>query len=118
MAFRLSALTTRGGCLGGALIVAAIAWSTYALGDQPCAHPRYEHGISHLRPLKYGHDFRHFAYVNPDAPKAGEMRISVLGTFDNYNGIVEKGRLAAGYDLTRRLVYDTLLEPAIDEPVS
>ncbi|MDE0450843.1 MAG: extracellular solute-binding protein [Gammaproteobacteria bacterium] len=118
MAFRLSALAIRGGCLGGALIVAAIAWSTYALGDQPCADPRYEHGISHLRPLKYDRDFTHFAYVNPDAPKAGEMRISVLGTFDNYNGIVEKGRLAAGYDITRRLVYDTLLEPAIDEPVS
>ena len=63
-------------------------------------------------------DFTHFEYVNPAAPKGGELREAILGTFDNYNSIIEKGRLAAGYDIARRLVYDTLLEPAIDEPVS
>ena len=106
------------GLLAGVLILAAGVWAVPAAGEGPCADPRYAHGISHLLPLRYDSGFTHFAYTNPDAPKAGEVRVAVLGTFDNYNGIVEKGRLAAGYDVTRRLVYDTLLEPAIDEPVS
>ena len=100
------------------LIAIAGVWAMPAFGEEPCANPRYAHGISHLLPLKYESDFTHFAYVNPDAPKAGELREAVLGTFDNYNSIIEKGRLAAGYDIGRRLVYDTLLEAAIDEPVS
>ena len=99
-------------------VAATIPWSMPAIGEQPCADPRYAHGISHLLPLQYHSDFTHFAYANPDAPKAGEVRVAVLGTFDNYNGIIEKGRLASGYDATGGLVYDRLLEPAIDEPVS
>ena len=46
------------------------------------------------------------------------MRVPQLGTFDNYNSIVEKGRLAAGYEVTGGLIYDALLEKALDEPVS
>ena len=106
------------GLLGWVLVAATIPWSVPAAGEQPCADPRYAHGISHLLPLQYDSDFTHFAYANPDAPKAGEVRVAVLGTFDNYNGIIEKGRLASGYDATGGLVYDRLLEPAIDEPVS
>ena len=71
-----------------------------------------------MLPLKYPADFTHFEYTNPAAPKAGEMRLPQMGTFDNYNVILEKGRNAAGYDLSGGLVYDKLLEPAIDEPVS
>ena len=106
------------GPLGWMLVAATIPWAMPAVGEQPCANPRYAHGISHLLPLQYDSDFTHFAYTNPDAPKAGDVRVAVLGTFDNYNGIIEKGRLAAGYDATGGLVYDRLLEPAIDEPVS
>ena len=51
-------------------------------------------------------------------PRLAKCASRVLGTFDNYNGIIEKGRLAAGYEATGGLIYDRLLEPAIDEPVS
>lgn len=101
------------------LAVAVVLASATAIAEEPpCANPQYSHGISHLLPLKYGEDFSHFEYTNPDAPKAGRIRLPEMGTFDNYNGIIEKGRLAAGYSITGGLVYDRLLEPSIDEPVS
>ena len=33
------------------------------------------HGISIYGELKYGPDFTHFEYVNPDAPKGGTLRL-------------------------------------------
>ena len=84
----------------------------------PCANPDYRHGISYVLPLRYDADFKHFAYANPDAPKGGAMRLPQMGTFDNYNGIVEIGRIAAGYGAMGSLVYDRLLEDSIDEPAS
>ena len=88
--------------------------------DRPCSTPDYSHGISYVLPLKYPADFPHFAYSNPLAPKRGLLRLPDMGTFDNFNGILEKGRIAAGFDFvgSRTLVYDRLLEPAIDEPAS
>ena len=81
--------------------------------ERSCESPEYSHGIAHLLQPKYGPDFVHFDYANPAAPKMGEMRLPSLGTFDNFNYILEKGRLADGY--AGGLVYDTLLEYAIDE---
>ena len=88
-----------------------------AAQDPPCRDPDFKHGISYLLPLKYDEDFTHFDWTNPNAPKTGMMRLPSLGTFDSYNNILEKGRLAAGYDRSGGLVYDKLLEGAADEPV-
>ena len=84
----------------------------------PCEAPDYRHGIAHLLPLKYAADAVHPAYTNPDAPKGGEMRVPQMGTFDNFNGVIEKGRIAAGFDIGGGLVYDRLIEPSVDEPMS
>ena len=43
------------------------------------------HGYSFYGDLKYTADFPHFAYVNPNAPKGGEIRLSSRGTFDGFN---------------------------------
>ena len=40
---------------------------------------------------KYGPDFKHLDYVNPDAPKGGALRMYGLGGFDNFNGFIVKG---------------------------
>ena len=72
------------------------------------------HGIAMHGDLKYGPDFTHFAYVNPDAPKGGELRLYGLGTFDTFNPFVIKGVPDAGS--TR--IYDTLLTSSADEPFS
>jgi microcin C transport system substrate-binding protein len=51
------------------------------------------HGIKTFPedPLKYPADFPHFDYVNPDAPKGGEISLSAFGTFDSMNPYTEKG---------------------------
>ncbi len=80
----------------------------------------YSHGISFVEPLKYPPDFQHFEYVNPDAPKGGVMRFPELGTFDSFNNMIDKGRVASGLDFTgsRNLAYDRLLEDSADEGAS
>ena len=57
------------------------------------------HGIAMHGDLKYPAGFRHFDYVNPDAPKGGAVRLSARGGFDTFNPYVIKGRPAAGVGL-------------------
>ena len=73
----------------------------------------FRHGLSLFGHLKYPADFRHFDYVNPNAPKGGVVRQSAIGTFDNFNIVVAgvKGSLAIGIEL----IYDSLMVPALDE---
>ena len=104
--------------LGRALALGLAFAGVQSLGDVPCTAPDYRHGVSYVEPLHYGPEFRHFDYANPDAPKGGRIRLPQMGTFDNFNAIVEAGRMAAGYGAMGSLVYDTLLEDTIDEPAS
>jgi len=53
------------------------------------------HGYSFFGNLKYPPDFKHFDYVNPDAPKGGEMALATSGTFDSLNPYSRKGRAGA-----------------------
>ncbi len=74
-----------------------------------------EAGIAmHGRP-KYAAALPHLNYVNPDAPKGGELRLAVLGSFDSLNPFIIKGEPAAGM---REYVYDTLMARSYDEPFS
>jgi microcin C transport system substrate-binding protein len=41
-------------------------------------------------------DFPYFPYVNPNAPKGGEVALSVVGTFDNFNPFILRGSSAMG----------------------
>ena len=59
-------------------------------------------------------DFAHFPYVNPNAPKAGNLRIAAIGSFDNLNPFTIKGVAAAGLGL----MHDTLMATSLDEPSS
>lgn len=72
------------------------------------------HGISMHGDLKYPANFTHFDYVNPDAPKTGNVVLPGYGTFDSFNPFVPKG----DYDGNIMLVYDTLLVSSFDEPFS
>lgn len=80
----------------------------------------YLHGTSYLVPLRYPADFSHFEYVSPDAPKGGTVRFPQLGTYDSFSNMLDKGRPPAGVTFTgvNNLIYDRLLEQAIDEPAS
>ena len=73
------------------------------------------HGISTFGDLKYPADFKHFDFVNPDAPKGGTMSFRGTGasqTFDSLNPFILKGEPAQGLGL----LYDSLLAGAPDEP--
>jgi microcin C transport system substrate-binding protein len=60
---------------------------------------------------KYSPDFKHVDYVNPDAPKGGEMHLAAFGTFDNLNPFVLKGVAAPGIGMT----FQTLTSATGDE---
>ena len=70
------------------------------------------HALSMFEDLKYGPDFTHFDYVNPNAPKGGEMRLAWIGTFDNLNAFTLKGVAGAG----TLMIYNRLLTKSLDEP--
>lgn len=73
--------------------------------------PQFRIGAAILGDLKYAPGFKHFDYVNPDAPKGGELKLSADGTFDTFNPVLKKGETAVGLSL----VFDTLLKPSADE---
>ena len=65
--------------------------------------------------LKYPVNFLHFAYVNPNAPKGGELRLVSnlrVSTFDKYNPFTIKGSAPA---YLSDLMFDSLLTGAMDE---
>ncbi|MFW2372336.1 MAG: extracellular solute-binding protein [Gammaproteobacteria bacterium] len=63
---------------------------------------------------KYPADFKHFDYINPDAPKAGKLVLAGTGSFDSFNPYILKGNSAEGLNL----VFDTLMVSSKDEPFS
>ena len=74
------------------------------------------HGYSTFGDLKYGPDFTHFDYANPDAPDGGTMRQRQLfgtPTFDSLNAFIIKGNGAPEVSVH---IYDSLMVRAFDEP--
>ena len=49
------------------------------------------HALSLADAPKYGPDFKHLDYVNPDAPKGGTVINGVTGTFDSFHAYILKG---------------------------
>ena len=64
---------------------------------------------------KYPANFKHFDYVNPDAPKGGKLRLSGFGNFDSFNPFILKGVSADGLS---ELIFETLMVQSTDEPYS
>jgi microcin C transport system substrate-binding protein len=110
-------LTRRAVIRTGALALAAPA--ARVLPEVPLATPAraqektWHHGLSLFGEPEYPEGFKHFAYVNPNAPKGGVVRQIALGTYDNFNLVVAgvKGALAGGIDL----ILDTLMVSSLDE---
>lgn len=72
------------------------------------------HALAMHGDLKYGADFKHFDYVNPDAPKGGSIKLSGAETFDSFNSFITRGVSADGLGL----LYASLLEKSQDEAFS
>lgn len=102
-----------------------LAWSTGHAAEEAPAVPVPEveeaaleqpvfrsHAIAMHGKPKYGPDFKHFDYANPEAPKGGEIRFAVRGAFDSFNPYIPKGNAASGIGH----LYETLLTSSADEP--
>ncbi len=74
------------------------------------------HGIAMHGTPKYTEGFKHFDYVNSNAPKGGPLRIAILGSFDSLNPFIIKGNVAAGLGLGGELYFEKLTMRSADEP--
>jgi microcin C transport system substrate-binding protein len=73
------------------------------------------HGYALWDDFKYASGFSHFDYVNPQAPKGGELRLvsnQRTSTFDKYNPFTIKGSAPA---YMSQLMFDSLLTGSLDE---
>ncbi|MDR7123340.1 microcin C transport system substrate-binding protein [Pseudorhodobacter sp. 4114] len=89
--------------LGAALMTALPVWAQETVITS--------HGISTFGELQLPADFTHLPYVNPDAPKGGEISIWAPGGFDSMNPYSVKGR-AAGLSSAP---YETIVTGTADE---
>ena len=71
------------------------------------------HAIALHGAPKYPADFRHFDYVDANAPQGGELFTSSMGNFEKLNPYTLKGRAAEG---VQDLVFETLAVSSWDEP--
>jgi microcin C transport system substrate-binding protein len=100
--------------LGAAGLASSLPQNVEAVQDSE------RHGMSAFGDLKYPPDFKHFAYVNPNAPKGGIF--SHVGatrafnqnflTFNSLNSFILKGDGAQGMEVT----FASLMARATDEP--
>jgi microcin C transport system substrate-binding protein len=100
----------------GALLLAVLLLWPFGPAAAQTGAPKVTvgHALSMYGDLKYGPEFRHFRYVNPEAPKGGDVKLAAIGTFDTLHPFVLKGVAAAGLGGT----VDTLTVASEDEPFS
>lgn len=82
--------------------------------SNPCAADEKiisTHALAMHGKPKYGTDFKHFDYVNPEAPKGGTITYAAIGSYDNFHRYAQRGIAASGSDG----LYDTLMTYSEDE---
>jgi peptide/nickel transport system substrate-binding protein len=100
-------------------LIAAISFLAFSL--QP-AMSEPKHAIAMQGDPALPADYSHFDYVNPDAPKGGNITYCVVGSFDNLNPFIVKslrttarGMLDQNYG---NLVFEPLMQRNYNEPFS
>lgn len=95
---------------GSAILLGGAIWAGQALGE---AHEEVtvSHGYTNFGELMYGPDAV-LDYVNPDAPKGGEIAVWAQGTFDSFNLSTRKGVAAA----LSTIGYESILTTTADDP--
>jgi len=116
MLFRLPLLT----CLTTALLISC-AWAEGTDTPAPQAISiQAQPAIAMHGTPKYGPDFVHLDYANPDAAKTGTLRLARSGSFDNMNPYTVRGNLVVGMSQTGGvgLTSESLMVRSWDEPFS
>ncbi|MFN4141968.1 extracellular solute-binding protein [Aestuariivirga sp.] len=93
--------------------LALFASAVLVLASPSRAEPK--HGIAMHGEPALPADFAHLPYVNPEAPKGGQLRQAVTGSFDSVNPFIVKGSSATG---VRAYVFESLLGRNWAEPFS
>ncbi len=76
------------------------------------------HAYAQFGDIKYPPGFAHFSYVNPEAPKGGEISLvspTRISNFDKYNPFTLKGTAPPNMG---SLLFETLLTGTLDEPTT
>src|SRR5580698_7209769 len=97
------------------LLFASVLIGFYGLTASNAAHAVY--AIAQYGVPKYPPDFKHFDYVNPDAPKGGTLVLANPGrstSFDKFNPFTLRGNAAPGIDL----LFESLTVGSSDEVAS
>ncbi|MBX3536872.1 MAG: ABC transporter substrate-binding protein [Chelatococcus sp.] len=118
--FTRRGLIQAGAALAGGVLAARPVFGQTGAGGMAEAGEMTRHGLSSFGDLLYPADFKHFAYVNPQAPKGGSLSLQIkqavgnqaFDTFNTLNVYVLKGDGAAGVPDT----FDTLMASSQDEP--
>lgn len=98
--------------------LAAANGSPAAPSDAEAWTGRWVHAFAAYGAPKYGPDFTHFDYVNPDAPKGGTLRLKNpdrRSSFDKYNPWTTRGNAPAGVMIW---MVEGLMHMGQDEPAS
>ena len=93
----------------GMAVLALAGWAVAARAQDQTIIT--SHGISTFGDLKYPADFKHLDYVNPDAPKGGEIAEWAQGSFDSMNPYSIKGVAGSG----STIFYENILTGTADE---
>jgi len=102
--------------------LAGLILPRYLTSAEAAAQETETHGLSIFGDLAMPADFTNFPYVNPNAPKGGEISLQVSSTsgnqnfttFNTLNIHILKGDGAAGMSL----IFDSLMTGSGDEPDS
>ncbi|HEX4893492.1 MAG TPA: ABC transporter substrate-binding protein, partial [Hyphomicrobiaceae bacterium] len=84
-------------------------------GSTATAEPPRRHALAKIGDPATPADFKHFSWVQPDAPKGGSVRLSAIGSFDTLNSFSIQGVTAPALSA---LVDATLMAPSPDEPAT
>lgn len=96
---------------GSALVTGFVMLAGQALSDSHV--PIIEsHAFNEYGSIKYPADFTHLDYVNPDAPKGGEISVSAEGTFDSMNPYAT---LEGTPGSLSSVIFETIMAGTLDE---
>jgi microcin C transport system substrate-binding protein len=96
---------------GLALGTSSLARTARAANPADASGAVRTHALSLLGEPSLPADFTHWPWVNPEAPKGGEIVRSALGSYDSFNPFILRGTAAFG--ITQ--IWETLLRDSADE---
>ncbi len=104
--------------VGALLVVLAITGGLCPMAALASPLGTWTYAFAMYGDVKYPEGFKHYDFVNPDAPKGGTITLSNpdrRSSFDKYNPYTVRGNAPRGVEL---LTFETLADPSADEPAT